>query len=291
MERNVLLSTPRMYPLIIKAQGIDRGWSDNVLRAALLAVVWPFAVIAGPSLFVELGCFSMTCFALACQAHPCGVLRGRSKLFWRSILKQHSLNRPKLFAHRDSRGVVHVFDARSGIMGISKPELGMYGRNVREMSIERFCVEREPSYVFEGEVDEIDGHRGHSYRVCTFRCRSETRVISIFAMSRTRSEIPIDRWNRLVLVGDRLAHVHASSQLGWAPLIGWDVMISKIGECIVLEGNLGGSASPQFMNATLGTIPQSLAQRWMHELRESHLHGVYKFPPQPSSVKLSVKIS
>lgn len=276
MERVVLERAVRMFPILSRAQNI-LGLPDNMVRASFLAIVWPFAVLAGPVVFVELGCFSMMCFALAARLRPDGVLRFRRKQSWRRLLRHHGIRTPTILAHIDKKGRViadtPMIDAK--ICGVRKPERGMYGRGVRLESVADFLERRGRDEALEAEVVDVDGVRGRSFRVCTLNTRFGVRLIAIFTMTlRTSASIPIEHWRRLRDIGASLARVHGAS-LPWAPLVGWDVMIDAQG-CVVLEGNLGGSVSMQFMSRQLGVVDATNARQWIEAVRDAHRHGLYR---------------
>lgn len=284
MEREVLSSMPLLFDVVSKAQSMDKI-RDNILRAAFLATAWPFLACAGPTIFVELGCFSMTCFSIAAQCNPQGVLNARHKTYWRSILREASLRVPPLMAWRDENGRLHRSRTRGrkdSIVGVHKPNDGMYARHVFLETLGDFCRCSMPSALLEEEIVDIDGVRCRSFRVCTLRTRRNVRVISIFVVTRKDPSIPVKRWNQLVDIGDRLATIHAN-RVPWAPLIGWDVMIDKTGP-VILEGNLGGSVTMQLMNPRNPMVSRDLARQWLDDLREAHRANVFDRPDAHPSV-------
>lgn len=271
IERRTLCEIPRYFGVYAQAQSLA-SIRSNVLKAGTLITVWPFVAAMPARIFVETGCFSMSCFALACRASPSRAIEASSKLFWRRIFEEGGVPVPKLIAVCDeaSRCVVTRTDLKDGIR---KPLRSMYAIGVAPCSLEDF--EQTPiagTLLEERMLDPL------CYRVCTLRTLRGTRVRSIFAMQ-IRGEgtrISPERWNRLRAFGKALATVH-DARLEFAPLVGWDVMRDTSDGFVALEGNLGGSlgfhAIPTLSD--LGRVDLDVANAWVYEVREAERAQLY----------------
>ena len=253
----------------------------NAIKACCLLCIWPFAVHAGPVMFVELGCFSMACFAIACLNDIDLVRRSTSKLFWHSFCNRHKIRTPGIIAWYDKASVLHISD-RSKLVGVRKPDRGMYGLGVHREEFAKFCSKPVALDILQCEVTSSDDIAGRSYRICTFRSRRRaTRVISVFVITlRKGASIDPRVWNKLVFFGTEVLSRLHDVEFTSVPLIGWDVMHDDSGELVVLEGNLGGSVGIHIVPflSSIGSVDHVTASTWVNELRDSFCHKHYNSP-------------
>lgn len=266
MERTLLLEARQQLQVYEAAQNF-RDLYENVLKASLLATLWPFLSCAPSVVFVGLGCFSMSCFAVACRTDAARTIYAANKLYWHRVAQLHRLRTPTLYGVCDEHGVLRLYDADSKA-GVRKPLRGMYGCGVYRDTLASFTRTCQPNELFQ---EEICDERGMAccYRVCTLNTGRRCRTVSIFCFSPKTSSIPSGLWFDLCAYGKRLAALHAE-QLPWAPLVGWDIMCDRRGP-VLLEGNLGGlfgGCDPtKWVNC-------DAARHWREEVRRS-FHSDY----------------
>jgi hypothetical protein len=270
MERSILLESCKNIQIYKSAQNFEFIYI-NVLKAGILLSVWPFVSCAPSVLFVETGCFSMLCFAIACRTDSKRTIQAANKLFWHKLANSHNFRTPELYGVCDEMGVLTMYDTSSEI-GIRKPLKGMYAYRVKRdtaINFKQTCVANE---LFQEEIiDEHDTSR--TYRVCTLNTDHKCRTISIFCMNANHFKITSQMWADLCTYGERLASLHID-QLPWAPLIGWDIMRDKKG-FVLLEGNLGGNVGQHLTCLTrLGWVNRDSARYWREEVRRS-FHANY----------------
>lgn len=273
MERSLLCGAAFECSTYAQLQRLGE-YKSNVLKAAYLLSLWPFCVAAGAVAFVESGCFSMACFALACRHDPKMASAGTSKLHWHRLFRKHAIPAPRIIAYRRRGEVVLRRRVTCSTPGVCKPDKGMYGSGVRRATFLDFLDLRESDIFQEEVVPPRAGRGGATFRVCTFKCRSGVRIISIFAVDRFDSTIYLDEWLKLKRIGRRLCRMHAL-ELRSAPLVGWDVMIGAAG-CFVLEGNLGGSVGMHVIPSVSGLhLDANVAGTWLADLREAEAAGCF----------------
>lgn len=275
MERELLFGSPSQVLTYARLQNMGKI-RINVLKAACMACIWPFAVHAGPQLFVELGGFSMACFAIACRADVALVERMTRKRFWHRILRAEGGITPRLIAVCDSRARVRVIDPLT-TEGVRKPDRGMYAMAVRRERLRDFCATPKPDDMLQEEVKTFDGVPGKSYRLCTFLCARGVRVVSLFVMSLSDATVPPRVWRRLFEYGACvLAELHGR-RFGSVPLVGWDLMHREDDAVVVLEGNPGGSLGMHIVPfaCQIGAVSSSIATTWLADLRDAHAAGLY----------------
>lgn len=264
MDRRTLCESWKYFQVYSTAQNFA-SIHFNVVKAGILVAIWPFAAVMSAKVFVETGCFSMSCFALACRARSNGAIEASCKLFWRRIFEESGVPVPKLIAVCDETSNCTVVrnDLNSGMR---KPLRSMYGIGVVPCSLDEFLkIPTRNSLLEEVMVNPL------SYRVCTLRTLRGTRVRAMFVMKlKGDTRIPSRVWNDLLEFGRRLAKIH-ESRLQFAPLVGWDVMHDASNGFVALEGNLGGSlgfhAIPR--SSDLGRVDPAIANAWVHEVREA----------------------
>lgn len=245
----------------------------NGVKAACLLCIWPFAVHAGPTVFVELGCFSMACFAIACDRNASIVRAGASKLFWYTFLTRKGIRTPRIIAWYDDACRLRVGRCTE-CFGVRKPDRGMYGIDVRRQTLKEFRDTPRALDIFQTEVRSWGNTHGRSYRICSFRCRRRgVRVISIFVITLRRyASVDAIVWNALVQFGKQvLCRVH-EQHFPSVPLIGWDVMYTDEEQVVVLEGNFGGSVGVHLVPflTEIGAVDPLTARTWCDDLRDSH---------------------
>ena len=278
MERDILLDSIFYIRSYASLQNM-REIRINSVKAACLACIWPFAVHAGPRMFVELGGFSMACFAIASRVDKKQVQRTTSKLFWNDLFRRVSIPTPRLIAWCDARERVHMVN-RSIQNGVRKPDRGMYGLAVRRETLSAFLRSPKANDILQEEIQSSDGVAGKSFRICTFRGARGVRVLAVFIMSLSNATIAPVVWNELIEFAKRfLVQVH-SLHFSTLPLIGWDVMHTHNG-VVALEGNPGGSLGMHLIPfmCQIGAVDASIAATWLRDLREAYSLGIYDATP------------
>jgi hypothetical protein len=262
MERELWLGVKPRFSVYAKLQNV-RHIRINFVKGACLLCIWPFMVHAGPRIFVEMGGFSMACFAIACSSDRLRVERATSKLFWHSLFLSADVPTPRLIALCDQEGRARLIDT-SLTKGVRKPDRGMYGVDVRRQTTDEFIRTPKACDILQEEIQST-GRAGETYRISTFRCARGTRIISVFLESLRNASIPASLWERLIQFARRhLVPLHAF-QLMSLPLIGWDIIHTRNDTFVVLEGNPGGS----------GSVNAGIAATWVSDLREAHALGIY----------------
>lgn len=280
-ERRVLCNAKSHLHVFKKAQNFEQ-FPFNKLKAALLITVWPFSNFFGSSFFVESGCFSMLCFAIACESNPKLSVRASHKMFWYNLFMKHRIPTPELFAYTDSDGNLTIKKNDQHENGVYKPMRGMYGHGVGTCSLHEFCARKESDEMFSQQI--ISNPPRRTFRICTLRTFSGVRVISMFFMTMKDQSVSFNQWLTFEMIGKRLCRVH-EEDVSFAPLVAWDTMLeASTGTIYLLEGNLGGNVNMHFVPfcTTAGPVRCSDAAKWLQDVRKSDMNKIYH---QSSAVK------